>query len=137
MEHSTSPRFTMTELVESTGLTERTIRYYISVGVVSPALGRGRSRYYTPQHLQELVRVTDLREQRLSIEEIRQQLQAKSTTTSAMESASAWRRIILHPALELHVREDSPDGILALVREIEARSEEWFGAGDDDLPTDT
>jgi len=126
----------MVELVESSGLSERTIRYYITAGVVSPALGRGRSRYYTSRHLQELARVADLRDQRHSIDEIRDQMQATSVSPSAFDSAAVWRRLSLHPMLELHIRDGAPEGILALARALEAHSHDWLG-GEDDVADDT
>jgi DNA-binding transcriptional MerR regulator len=126
----------MAELIDATGLSERTIRYYISEGLVSPALGRGRSRYYTPRHLQELTRVTDLREQRLSVAEIRQQMLAVPRHSDSLESAPAWHRVVLHPSLELHVRDGAPESILALARQLEAQSREWLG-DDDDLVAGT
>lgn len=137
MEQTLSPRFTLVELVEATGLTERTIRYYITQGIVPPALGRGRSRYYTPQHLQDLTRVASLRAERLSIDEIRDHMLASSNAVSSMDSAPVWRRIVIHPALELHVRDGAPDGIRALARALEAQSREWLGPEDDDLASDT
>jgi DNA-binding transcriptional MerR regulator len=123
----------MAELTDATGLTERTIRFYIAEGLVSPALGRGRSRYYTPQHLQELTRVAAFREQRLSVQEIREQMFAAPRPNSALTDAPAWRRIALHPALELHVREGAPEGVLALARALEEQSRGWLGDDGDDL----
>lgn len=137
MEQTLEPRFTLSELVEATGLTERTIRYYISAGIVPPALGRGRSRYYTPQHLQNLTQVASLRAQRLSIDEIRERMLASVQVTSALDAAPVWRHISVHSTLELHVRDDAPDGILALARTLEAQSREWLGSEDDDLALDT
>jgi DNA-binding transcriptional MerR regulator len=127
------PRFTLTELTEASGLTARTIRYYIELGLVSPALGRGRSRYYTPEHLQQLTVVAGLREQRISVDEIRQRLYAPppQSASSPLDAAPAWRRIALHPSLELHVLDGAPDGILALARELEAQARAWLGDDDE------
>ena len=54
------PRFSLAELEESSGLNTRTIRFYIEQGLVPPALGRGRSRYFTPDHLRILAEIAHL-----------------------------------------------------------------------------
>lgn len=131
MEPAATPRFTMADLTEATGLTERTIRFYIAEGLASPALGRGRSRYYTPQHVQELTRSAALREQRLSVPEIRELLATDSIVRPNLAAGVTWRRMGLHPALELHIREDAPEGIVALARAIEVQAREWLGDDDD------
>jgi DNA-binding transcriptional MerR regulator len=122
-------RFTMADLVEASGLTERTIRYYVQEGLVSPAQGRGRTRYYTPQHLEELTRVADLRRRHLSIDEIRDLVgRSQSTSTAATGLPSeTWERIYLHPDLELLVRARAPENIRALAQDLHQRAQEWFG----------
>ena len=125
VESVETPRFTMSDLVESSGLNERTIRYYISEGLVSPARGRGRSRYYTPQHLEQLERAKALRSRRLSIDEIREQL--SSVTTAEPAVGEHWERVQLHPTLELHLRDDAPEAIRALQRQLIALAREWLG----------
>lgn len=119
------PRFSMAELVESSGLQERTIRYYISQGIVDPALGRGRSRYFTPRHLVQLEQVARLRKLRLSIEEIRARLAVPAVTEPA--AGDRWDRIALHPSLELHLREDAPEAIRALARQVVDLAQDWLG----------
>lgn len=126
MSGSGEPRFTLAELVEASGLPERTVQYWITEGLVSPALGRGRARYYTPAHLLELTRVQQLRAERLSIEEIRQRLTAEAAPPPDA-AHEHWRRIRLHPDLELHLRDDAPEGVAALARELAERAREWFG----------
>jgi DNA-binding transcriptional MerR regulator len=127
-------RFSLADLVEASGLPERTVQYYITNGLVDPALGRGRSRYYTPAHLQQLMYVVHLREERLSVDEIRERVAAEraAQAAEAAEAASPlpidhWERITLRPDLELHLRSDAPEGVRALARELIRLSDEWFG----------
>lgn len=119
------PRFSLAELEESSGLNARTIRFYIAEGLVPPALGRGRSRYFTPDHLQLLAQIASLREQRLSIEEIRERL-AGQATPAGLDSEQ-WRRLRLHPDLELHLRDGAPEGVRELAARLVALASEWFG----------
>ncbi len=132
------PRFSLADLVEASGLTERTIRHYIQTGIMPPASGRGRGRYYTTQHLELLTMVAQLREERLSIDEIRERLApdpaSLGPSTPVGPPGDAWRRIELHDGLELHVREPLNGATRALVADISALVERWFGELD---PYDT
>lgn len=125
------PRFSLAELEESSGLNARTIRFYIEQGLVAPALGRGRSRYFTPEHLRVLAEIAHLRDQRLSIDEIRERLAGQATPEGIVPEE--WGRIRLHPDLELHMRSGAPDNVRALAARITALVTEWFG--EDDSPT--
>lgn len=123
--HQVEPRFSLADLVESSGLPERTVRNFITEGLVPPALGRGRSRYYTTDHLARLELVARLRAERLSFDEIRERLSAPdSATTTASET---WLRLMLHPDLELLVRDDASESVQALARELALQARQWFG----------
>lgn len=119
------PRFSLAELVDASGVPERTIRQFITDGLVPPALGRGRARYFTPNHLAQLELVARLRDQRLSVEEIRSRLVA--TGPAGEQNGDIWRRLTLHPDLELHVRADAPESVQALVSELALHARRWFG----------
>jgi DNA-binding transcriptional MerR regulator len=119
------PRFSLAELVESSGLSERTVRHYIAEGLVPPALGRGRSRYYTPEHLTRLELVARLRAEKLSFEEIRQRL--AGTDVDEAPAGDNWQRIELHPDLELHVREGASESVQSLAGELVEQARRWFG----------
>lgn len=121
-----SSRFTLTELEEASGFPERTIRYYISNGLVSAAFGRGRSRYFTSQHLTELEWVASQRAKHFSIEEIRAQM-ARDAEPEPEVSGEMWERITLHPGLELSIRGDAPQSVRALARELQEVAGDWFG----------
>jgi DNA-binding transcriptional MerR regulator len=118
------PRFSLAELEEASGVSERTIRQFITDGLVPPALGRGRARYFTPDHLQRLELVAQMRADRLSVDEIRARLFGAGTPASAGE---AWRRLILHPDLELHIRDGAPEAVQTLAAELEEQARRWFG----------
>jgi DNA-binding transcriptional MerR regulator len=44
-------------LAKMTGLTRRTIRYYIQRGILEPPHGGGRGSYYTDDHLKQLKKI--------------------------------------------------------------------------------
>ncbi|MEO0077829.1 MAG: MerR family transcriptional regulator, partial [candidate division WOR-3 bacterium] len=63
------------ELCSLTGLTVRTIRYYIQMGVVAPPEGQKRGAYYTRHHLEQLLAVRRWRNSGVSLERIKELLQ--------------------------------------------------------------
>lgn len=120
------PRFTMEELVEASGIPDRTIRYYIEQGILQNARGRGRSSYYTTEHLERLTRIADLRARGLSLAEIRESLAPGRPEVESPREI--WERHALHPALELHVRADAPEEIRMLVQRYQQIADQWFAS---------
>jgi DNA-binding transcriptional MerR regulator len=108
----TSPRYSILDLEAETGFNSRTIRYYISEGMLTPAHGRGKSATYDKDHLLRLRMIRDLKNQFLPLETIKERLADLDTddleSHFAIQTAPAegkWRRIVFHPDLEMHVRE--------------------------------
>lgn len=107
-------RYGMAELEALTALNPRTIRYYVSQGLLPPAYGRGPTATYDESHLLRLRAIKELKEAHLRLEEIKARLNDLSddelATLVAVEAVPAaeralWRRIDLHPDVELHIRE--------------------------------
>ncbi len=105
-------RYSIAELEEQTGFTSRTIRYYVSKGLLPPAHGRGPTATYDLSHLLRLRAIQRRRSEGVTLEEIKAQLDDMSdddiaalldVRTDPMEDR--WRRITLHEDIELHVRE--------------------------------
>ncbi len=122
-------RYTLADLERETGVTGRTIRYYISQQLLSPAHGRGPTATYDLGHLVRLRAIALLKANRLPLDQIRQRLVALGDDEIAamlqVETAppeESWRRIRLHADLELFVRErrgkDKDDRFEATVETI-------------------
>lgn len=113
----TSPRYSIADLEAETGFNARTIRYYISEGMLTPAHGRGPSATYDKDHLLRLRLIKELKDDHLPLEAIKQRLVKLGTedleSHFAIQSGPTtvrWRRIVFGPNVELHVREfDEPD----------------------------
>ncbi|HEX5165872.1 MAG TPA: hypothetical protein VFV93_10795, partial [Thermomicrobiales bacterium] len=61
----------------------------------------------------------------LSIDEIRARLHgAGGADATASES---WRRLVLHPDLELHIRNGAPEAVRTLAAELTEQARRWFG----------
>lgn len=128
MDRDYGARFTMNELVDATFTPARTIRYYIEKGLLSPALGRGRSSYYTSAHVEELAKIRELRARNLSLDEIRDAL-AEEATPQEQPLGEQWTRVTLLPDLELYVRDGAPEYVEALARQIVRLVEAAFETG--------
>jgi DNA-binding transcriptional MerR regulator len=109
-------RYTMAQLEELTGFSARTIRFYIQEGLLRPAYGRGPSATYDRDQLLRLMRIAELKTEFPALDQIRERLNGLSTadleahfTVRGGPEEERWRRVRVHPNLELHVREvDDP-----------------------------
>ncbi len=72
--------FTLDELCEQAGVTVRTVRYYISEGLLPPPTGHGASTRYMREHLDRLRIIDSLKEQFLPLREIRRSLDRLSAS---------------------------------------------------------
>ncbi len=105
-------RYTIADLERETGISARTIRFYITEGLLPPAYGRGPSATYDTAHLLRLRYIQLLKDERLSLSGIKERLSqltddhiAAAMQVRTRPEAHRWRRVILHDGLELHVRE--------------------------------
>lgn len=66
------------ELAMRVGVTPRTVRYYITEGLIPPPAGGGQHRVYNEEHLLRLQAIRRLKEAYLPLDEIRRQLAGAS-----------------------------------------------------------
>ncbi len=105
-------RYAMSDLERETGLNARTIRYYIAQGLLPPAHGRGPSATYDLGHLLRLRMIQLLKNEYLPLEDIKTRLAdltdrdiAAMLEVQTRPVEDRWRRLQLHPDVELHIRE--------------------------------
>lgn len=105
-------RYTLADLERETGVTARTIRFYISEGLLQPAYGRGPSATYDTDHLLRLQYITRLKNERLSLRDIKERISQLTPEDIAVllkvqlqPEADTWRRYALHPDFEITVRD--------------------------------
>lgn len=108
----TSPRYSIGDLQAETGFNGRTIRYYISEGMLTPAHGRGPTATYDKDHLLRLRMIKELKDEFLPLDAIKRRLADLSTEDLeahfAIQSGPVeghWRRVVFNADLELHVRQ--------------------------------
>jgi AcrR family transcriptional regulator len=69
--------FRMSDLERITGLKRRTIHYYLQEGLLSPPKRTGKTMaYYGTKHVEELMRIAELRKRGYSIALIREEMEA-------------------------------------------------------------
>ncbi len=72
--HETIEPLSIAELAERAGVTPRTVRYYVTEGLLPPPSGSGQNRTYSSEHLVRLAAIKRLKEAYLPLEEIRKRL---------------------------------------------------------------
>jgi len=131
-------RYRLAELAAATGVSSRTIRYYIAEGLLPPPEGVGPAAVYTAAQCDRLALIATLKGRYLPLREIAARLKelddagvrAALRGERAPEGATAspgatgggerWERITLADGVELHVRADRLDGTIPLAALIRA-----------------
>ena len=72
-----STTYTLIELCEAAGVSERTVRYYVTQGLL-PSPGAGRGVRWSQEHLERLRLILELKEKHLPLSEIRRRIEAMS-----------------------------------------------------------
>jgi DNA-binding transcriptional MerR regulator len=124
MINQSEPRFTLKELEEASGLSARVIRSYVEKGLLPGAIGKGPSAFYTPAHVETLSRINEYKSRGYSLSEIRAELAPRPEVRPRHQSED-WRRVILQPGVELHVRRDAEDRARPLIDGIEDLAARW------------
>ena len=126
-------RYTLEELERLSGVSRRTIRYYIQLGLVARPMGETRAAFYGWRHLNDLLTIRRLTESGLSLEAVRGRLQSALAEASPVVPAAAATpgtvhlksHISLGAGVELVVDHDlaqlSPPRLRQLARELADR----------------
>jgi DNA-binding transcriptional MerR regulator len=108
----------MADLEAATPFNARTIRYYIAQGMIASPTAAAPPRPYDEDHLLRLRMIAELKAQYLPLEQISERLSALTTDDLVAHFAiqrapneQRWRRILVHPDLELHVRDRPAEGL--------------------------
>ena len=71
-------KYTFEELCGLSGLSSRTLRYYMQIGLVDKPIGQTRAAHYLSSHLEKILRIKQLSEAGISLERIREVLSGGS-----------------------------------------------------------
>ena len=87
-------KYTAAELARLTGVTERTVRYYVREALIDAPFGRGRGPHFGDRHLNQLRRVRYLQSTGLDLDTIRARFEEIHRHMVEKESAKIDPRII-------------------------------------------
>jgi DNA-binding transcriptional MerR regulator len=93
-------KYTLTELAEKSGVTARTIRYYISQGLMDGAIKSGKDSYYLPSHLKRLQVIQVNKEAGDTLEQIKIKLGLVQPT---MNTGLSLRRFLVARDIEVNI----------------------------------
>jgi DNA-binding transcriptional MerR regulator len=110
-------KYKISELAEAAGVTIRTIRYYVSKGLLTPPKEDGLYSYYSEINLNELKQVKAYQEMYLPLDVIRDKMLKKENDLNIdlkvddqkRDTELLYRKVIVVPGIELNVREDVLD----------------------------
>jgi DNA-binding transcriptional MerR regulator len=108
MENDEMPRndhslMKLTELAKRSGIPPRTIRLYITRGLLMGPRRRGRAAAYGPEHLERLREIRELQDQGRTLHEISQSL-GQGDRTRALPVGEAWTGYQAAPDVVVLVR---------------------------------
>lgn len=83
--NTASEEYSLTELAEKSGVSERTIRYYQNERLLSKPAKKGRNALYTDEHRDRLAIITELRDRGLTLQNIRDLVASKLPTRTVSE----------------------------------------------------
>ena len=106
MTRNEKETWSLTELAEETGLSPRTIRYYISRGLLDGPLVAGRGAVYAAGHLAKLRMIQEFQSQGAMLAEIGRML-AGEPPKVALPSPESWDRYQLEDDVVVWVRADA------------------------------
>jgi DNA-binding transcriptional MerR regulator len=109
VEKSGSVVYNLHNLAKKTGLTRRTIRYYVQRGLLPRPEGGGRGHYYTEEHLARIELIQQWRSQGVPLEKMKELLLGQGVVRAAHSLAevppvkpeiSHWIRVSIGPDVE-------------------------------------
>lgn len=121
-------RLSLDQLAGLTGMTVRTVRFYIQQGMVSRPEGAKRGAYYLQRHVKQLLLIRRWTDAGLSLDRIRELIagapEDPPRRAAAPGSVEVWSRMTLADGLEVHLEPGraglSPEQVRALTRGITA-----------------
>ncbi|WP_110181024.1 MerR family transcriptional regulator [Nocardioides solisilvae] len=87
MEHAPADLLTLEELTARVGMSVRNVRFYTSRGLVPPPIRRGRSGYYTADHVARLELVQELQSHGFTLSAIERYVESVPAGASAADIA--------------------------------------------------
>lgn len=127
-------RWTLAELAEEAGIPARTVRFYISRGLLPGPAGAGRGATYREEHLERLKRIRALQEQGMMLAEISLALDGDGKVR--LPQPISWWEFPVAPDVRVLVRSDVSPWRLKQVRKTLEHFAAQLNASQEDEETD-
>lgn len=100
--------YSLSELAEQTGLSERTIRYYISADLLAGPYKKGRGARYSEAHFEVLQKIRRLQRQGMTLRQIWDRIHTSTDPSFAQPKliVSTWKHHRIGNDVLVEVRED-------------------------------
>mgnify|MGYP001239157835 CR=1 FL=1 len=99
--------FSLDELAAAAGLSRRTVRYYIQIGLLDRAEGETRAARYSTHHLEQLVAIRRWADEGISLDRVRDLLARPAEESAARGAArpagsvEVWSRLQVAEGVEI------------------------------------
>jgi DNA-binding transcriptional MerR regulator len=104
-------KYTVDELCMLVGLTRRTVRYYVQIGLVPGPDGETRAARYGQHHVDRLLAIKKWTQAGLSLDRVRELIAGAVTPPGVLDQrpgdVRVWSRLVLDYGVELHVEPGS------------------------------
>ena len=133
--------WTLRELAAESGVAERTIRFYISKGILDPPLRGGRGAAYGRDHLARLREIRNLQARGLMLADIARlpEPHLAESAPADLPAPSAWERYVVADDVIVLVRSEAAPWrarrIRSALREFASRIQKNQQEGDDNERT--
>lgn len=127
--------YTLDDLASLTGISKRTIRYYIQMGLVDRPIGETKASRYTPKHLERLLTVQRLTAEGLTLEGVKKFLEKDGESKKIgcgpkPGTITAMSKIAIAPGIDLVVSHGESGKSADELRELVKKIMEAIGAAD-------
>jgi len=100
-----TPLLSIGEIADRTGVSRRTVRYYVQRGLIDAPIGRGRGSGYSQAHVEQIERVLRLQREGVTLDTIEQLPEGGDNAAAPQEAATPTivLRIELQPGVRLEI----------------------------------
>jgi len=138
-EAAQSERFSIDELSTLAGVTPRTVRYYITEGLVTRPQGEKRGAHYLRRHLEQLLLIRRWTNAGLSLERVRELIAGAPEDPAPRRappgSIEVWSRVTVADGLEVNIEPGhadlTPEQVRSLIHQIATLYRQVRGANTD------
>ena len=120
-------KYTISDVMTKTGISKRTVHYYIARGLIPPAMRDGDGFYYTNEHITRIEYIRWLADKHISLQGIAYQMQDKTlaqleadmradtpvgdyfNVVKEQKIPAPYLRVDVLPGLEMHMSADVYD----------------------------